>query len=604
MSRDTDSPRGPDNQSYFLDEGELRSVPQVIPLNSSFSIDDEFLPEEEVERSTKAEIELPAIVKPTKMFDAEDPDRPGLIVAQSELDPEPLSAPAESVLSVSELLENGCVVDWPAAVAIVRRICQALAQHPSAGTPEYFLDPRHIEITEAGDVRVLPGAPGGDPFVKQVGRILRTLLETGNAPVTLRLLASQAAFELPGYATVQELSEALRVFEEPGKADTIRKAFRRGRDAKFALPAERSASSPIEPRLIPDTPDETMEPVVFRSVQRRVSTKLAAGALALALIGAAVVGLARRFVTPIASSNASGDSAPMRLGTSESSVSATEAERGAPLSMGVPTPPDSRLVTASEREPPLAAAPAPPLSSTVPRESTTTTARRATIVAPGSESQSRLEDLAPLPAERDRDEALRRKVDGLVLANPLYQFGPAEATPEAIAALQDSKRVLLPSIAGLDYVRARTALESGDFDRALAHGTLALQLMNDRDFGPVPGDLRASVQQVLADARAEQAREANRVYTEDDDGVVLPIALGRQLPAMTPAGLSSLSVGQLEMLIDRNGEVELVKLHTPLNRYHERMIVSAAKAWKYRPAMRNGRPVRFLLFRSVNLPES
>jgi hypothetical protein len=50
--------------------------------------------------------------------------------------------------------------------------------------------------------------------------------------------------------------------------------------------------------------------------------------------------------------------------------------------------------------------------------------------------------------------------------------------------------------------------------------------------------------------------------------------------------------------------VENVRLHTPLNRHHERMIVSPAKAWRYRPATKNGRPVRYRILVKVNLPES
>jgi hypothetical protein len=50
--------------------------------------------------------------------------------------------------------------------------------------------------------------------------------------------------------------------------------------------------------------------------------------------------------------------------------------------------------------------------------------------------------------------------------------------------------------------------------------------------------------------------------------------------------------------------VEFVKLHTPLNRHHERMIVSPAKAWLFRPAMKNGKPVRYRIVVRVNLPES
>src|SRR5262245_34281068 len=129
------------------------------------------------------------------------------------------SLPIGTGLSISELLENSVVIDWREAVAIARSICDAISRHPSAGSHEYMLDPRHIEISEQGEVRVLPGAPGGDPFVKQVGRILRALLENGSAPAPLRLLASQASFELSGFETVGELSDALSAYDAPQETE-------------------------------------------------------------------------------------------------------------------------------------------------------------------------------------------------------------------------------------------------------------------------------------------------------------------------------------------------------------------------------------------------
>ena len=100
-------------------------------------------------------------------------------------------------MSLAELLENTGPVDWPEAVAIAQRICRAVSRHPTAGAHGYLLDTRHVEITEQGELRALAGPPGGDPLVKQVGRILRALLEGGTAPLQLRLVASQAAFEFP-----------------------------------------------------------------------------------------------------------------------------------------------------------------------------------------------------------------------------------------------------------------------------------------------------------------------------------------------------------------------------------------------------------------------
>ena len=86
--------------------------------------------------------------------------------------------------------------------------------------------------------------------------------------------------------------------------------------------------------------------------------------------------------------------------------------------------------------------------------------------------------------------------------------------------------------------------------------------------------------------------------------VIPPRQLTRQMPVTGPVGVPPNRVGWLEMIIGRDGSVENVKLHTPLNRHHERMIVSPAKAWRYRPATKAGRPVRYRIMVKVNLPES
>jgi len=40
-----------------------------------------------------------------------------------------------------------------------------------------------------------------------------------------------------------------------------------------------------------------------------------------------------------------------------------------------------------------------------------------------------------------------------------------------------------------------------------------------------------------------------------------------------------------------------------MNGYHDRMLVSAVKAWHYKPAVKNGRPVRFSLMVTMRLPD-
>ena len=65
------------------------------------------------------------------------------------------------------------------------------------------------------------------------------------------------------------------------------------------------------------------------------------------------------------------------------------------------------------------------------------------------------------------------------------------------------------------------------------------------------------------------------------------------LPKEPPPGLPADQIGSIEVLVDEQGDVEQVKLLSPANRYHERMLMSAAKTWKFRPAFKDGLPVRY-----------
>jgi hypothetical protein len=48
------------------------------------------------------------------------------------------------------------------------------------------------------------------------------------------------------------------------------------------------------------------------------------------------------------------------------------------------------------------------------------------------------------------------------------------------------------------------------------------------------------------------------------------------------------------MLVSESGRVERVRLQSARSTLHERMLVSAAKAWRFRPAVRDGVPVKYV----------
>ena len=83
-------------------------------------------------------------------------------------------------------------------------------------------------------------------------------------------------------------------------------------------------------------------------------------------------------------------------------------------------------------------------------------------------------------------------------------------------------------------------------------------------------------------------------YTSDDRSVIEPVLFKPYLPLKAGPGVTDDKLGVLELVIDTRGLVESVHLKSPGNRYRERWWVFAAKAWEFRPALKDGVPVRFL----------
>ena len=86
------------------------------------------------------------------------------------------------------------------------------------------------------------------------------------------------------------------------------------------------------------------------------------------------------------------------------------------------------------------------------------------------------------------------------------------------------------------------------------------------------------------------------IYSADNVDVVPPVPLHAKLPSEPPAGVSADSLPLVELIISPTGEVESVRMLTPSPSVTTSMMVSAVKAWRFRPATRNGRPVRYRYF--------
>ena len=90
----------------------------------------------------------------------------------------------------------------------------------------------------------------------------------------------------------------------------------------------------------------------------------------------------------------------------------------------------------------------------------------------------------------------------------------------------------------------------------------------------------------------------SRVYTVDDVGVVPPAVINQRMPAMTPdlvritKAMNTSAV--VEVVIDEKGDVVDATVIKSVNTSFDNIVLGAARRWKYRPALKDGVPVRYV----------
>jgi hypothetical protein len=87
--------------------------------------------------------------------------------------------------------------------------------------------------------------------------------------------------------------------------------------------------------------------------------------------------------------------------------------------------------------------------------------------------------------------------------------------------------------------------------------------------------------------------QAEAVYSSSDNGVSPPIGVRPQLPRTLPADVSLEDLSQIELVIMPDGTVGSVKLVGAPSSVLDGLFLSAAKAWKFLPAQKDGRPVAY-----------
>jgi TonB family protein len=215
-----------------------------------------------------------------------------------------------------------------------------------------------------------------------------------------------------------------------------------------------------------------------------------------------------------------------------------------------------------------------------------------------------------------RSADAEQAIEAVVAAEPSFQPGETDASPRIRSAFTTVRRRMLPSIIQQKYAQAKVAYDRKEFGAAADGFAYVLTALADQDVAvearqPPLSDLKTlagGFQELAAKAAAPPPPPppapvvaapapppppaAPRIYTGGETGVTPPVVVNQMLPPF-PGQVIIPRNGKLEVVIDENGAVESATMTGSVNQNYDAMVLTATKAWRYRPATLNGVPVKF-----------
>jgi hypothetical protein len=92
-----------------------------------------------------------------------------------------------------------------------------------------------------------------------------------------------------------------------------------------------------------------------------------------------------------------------------------------------------------------------------------------------------------------------------------------------------------------------------------------------------------------------------KIYTGEEPDVVPPVAIRQEMPKFPGLVRAGGIKGMIEVIINEEGRVESGAMTVPIDPSYDRILLTAATKWAYRPATASGKPVKFLRRIQVNI---
>lgn len=225
-----------------------------------------------------------------------------------------------------------------------------------------------------------------------------------------------------------------------------------------------------------------------------------------------------------------------------------------------------------------------------------------------------------------RTAEAQRALEELIARRPLFKMSETEVSPKLVTMFHDVRRRLLPNLARDLYAAGKTSFEQKRYEAASAQLKDLLTLLSDEDLAAQAagladlkllgeGFLKLSDAEVAAAVKAQPPPApaapagsaeppAPRVYTQDDKDVIAPVEIKRTYPAWHPIGTMSDKFrynGVLRIVIDEQGKVETASLVRSVAPAYDPLLLAATHDWEFRPATRNGQPVKYQKIIAITL---
>jgi len=223
-----------------------------------------------------------------------------------------------------------------------------------------------------------------------------------------------------------------------------------------------------------------------------------------------------------------------------------------------------------------------------------------------------------------RDNEASQVIERIVGEDPLYVPDQADTPPRVRVAFRDARRRLLPDIAKKKYASGKASFDLKEYSSAAAELERAIRIIDDPDVGEPAGlrDLRVlaagfldlsnatlwTIVEPVAPPALVPATASTEPATEPPPSpsigkVVPPVPVRESMPGWQASGrgVRLRYSGALQITIDEKGDVESATILSPLHPEYNRLLLQAARSWKYQPAEKDGKPIKFVKIIPVEL---